>query len=67
MNPRPTWENTFNGELRRKVWGSIGYALDHARRGGYAYLLWDRAIYLTSAPYTKTKYRKRHLYEEDNE
>jgi len=37
---RPTWENTFNAELRRD-WSNIGYPLQAASEAGYHYLLWD--------------------------
>ncbi len=42
---KPLWENTFNAKLRSD-WSHIGYALDHAKKAGYVWLLWsDNRIY----------------------
>lgn len=57
----PNWENTFNSELRND-WHHLGYALTHARQGGYYYILWKGKVYLANIQGTPTKYTKRDLY-----
>lgn len=58
----PTWENTFNSRHRVREWGHIGYVMDHARRGGYPYFLWNDLVYFTNEACTPTGYGIGDLY-----
>ena len=63
MTIKPTWENTFNGELRARKWGNIGYAIDCAQSADYPFLLWEGKIYaLSEITARPTEWTKTDLY-----